>query len=322
MGSLATLDLPMVVDLIGICGLKGPYCTLTTTDWFLQALSVIPRGSWGDVARRFTMAEEGVSVPVVDRIGDIYRSLPRRADVIVTTVGARHKCQQGFYSMFFRCLAGGRIRIPNTKVMPLVITLAYGGQLSLKYPFTYNGHLGSRWPHQLTMVTSAYGAQFSLWCLLQLTMSTSAYGVHSSLWCPLQLTQNSLRLKQGGNSLLLNQGEEQMISIHFTGHSLRPKLMESSLRPQYSLRDTAYDTSLLESSLRPHYSLRDTAYDPSLLNPSYDHNTVYETQLMTQAYRIQLMISIQFMRHSLRPKLIESSLRSQYSLQDKTMTPT
>ncbi|KZV20972.1 hypothetical protein F511_36983 [Dorcoceras hygrometricum] len=51
-GSLATLDLPMVVDLIGIYGLKGPYCTLTTTNWFLQALSVIPRRSWGDVARR------------------------------------------------------------------------------------------------------------------------------------------------------------------------------------------------------------------------------------------------------------------------------
>ncbi|KZV26561.1 hypothetical protein F511_23857 [Dorcoceras hygrometricum] len=54
-GSLATLDLPMVVDLIGIYVLKGPYCTLTTTNWFLQALSMIPRGSWGDVARRFTM---------------------------------------------------------------------------------------------------------------------------------------------------------------------------------------------------------------------------------------------------------------------------
>ncbi|KZV26283.1 hypothetical protein F511_38712 [Dorcoceras hygrometricum] len=149
-GSIATLDLPMVVDLIGIYGLKGPYYTLTTTDWFLQALSVIPRGSWGDVARRFTMirwadtkwpppsllskaaaaarreppppprvagihsgqfdeenpfvqnlsvllvqADKGVSVLVVDRIGDFYRSLPRRADVIVTTVGARHKCQQG-----------------------------------------------------------------------------------------------------------------------------------------------------------------------------------------------------------------------------------
>ncbi|KZV51495.1 hypothetical protein F511_34406 [Dorcoceras hygrometricum] len=51
-GSIATLDLRMVVDLIGIYRLKGPYCTLTTTDWFLQALSVIPRGSWGDVARR------------------------------------------------------------------------------------------------------------------------------------------------------------------------------------------------------------------------------------------------------------------------------
>ncbi|KZV32021.1 hypothetical protein F511_23134 [Dorcoceras hygrometricum] len=54
-GSITTLDLPMVIDLIGIYGLKGPYRTLTTTDWFLQALSVIPRGSWGDVARRFTM---------------------------------------------------------------------------------------------------------------------------------------------------------------------------------------------------------------------------------------------------------------------------
>ncbi|KZV53016.1 hypothetical protein F511_27632 [Dorcoceras hygrometricum] len=53
--SIATLDLPMVVDLIGIYVLKGPYCRLTTTNWFLQALSVIPRGSWGDVARRFTM---------------------------------------------------------------------------------------------------------------------------------------------------------------------------------------------------------------------------------------------------------------------------
>ncbi|KZV42771.1 hypothetical protein F511_07468 [Dorcoceras hygrometricum] len=54
-GSLATLDLPMIVDLIGIFVLKGSYCTLTMNDWFLQALSVIPRGSWGDVARRFTM---------------------------------------------------------------------------------------------------------------------------------------------------------------------------------------------------------------------------------------------------------------------------
>ncbi|KZV23256.1 hypothetical protein F511_17765 [Dorcoceras hygrometricum] len=35
-GSLATLDLPMVVDLIGIFVLKGPYRTLTMTNWFLQ----------------------------------------------------------------------------------------------------------------------------------------------------------------------------------------------------------------------------------------------------------------------------------------------
>ncbi|KZV27646.1 hypothetical protein F511_42600 [Dorcoceras hygrometricum] len=34
-GSLATLDLPMVVDLIVIYVLKGSYCTLITTNWFL-----------------------------------------------------------------------------------------------------------------------------------------------------------------------------------------------------------------------------------------------------------------------------------------------
>ncbi|KZV32623.1 hypothetical protein F511_32775 [Dorcoceras hygrometricum] len=46
-------------------------------------------------------ADEGVSVLVVDRIGDFYRNLPRRADVIVTTVGARHKCQQGEWAHVF-----------------------------------------------------------------------------------------------------------------------------------------------------------------------------------------------------------------------------
>ncbi|KZV44574.1 G-type lectin S-receptor-like serine/threonine-protein kinase [Dorcoceras hygrometricum] len=146
-GSIATLDLPMVVDLIGIYGLKGTYCTLTTTDWFLQALSVIPRGSWGDVARRFTMIrwaaaspplytrrrlrrlappppppsrvagirsgrfneenpfvqnssvllvqpDEGVSVLVVDRIGDYLPQSTEKSRVLVIPVGARHKCQQ------------------------------------------------------------------------------------------------------------------------------------------------------------------------------------------------------------------------------------
>ncbi|KZV49594.1 hypothetical protein F511_15454 [Dorcoceras hygrometricum] len=97
-GSLATLDLPMVVDLIGIYGLKGPYRTLTTTDWFLQALSVIPRESWGNVARRFTMIrwagllvqpDEGVSDLVVDRIGVNYRNLPRRAGFL------KHRLEPG-----------------------------------------------------------------------------------------------------------------------------------------------------------------------------------------------------------------------------------
>ncbi|KZV17526.1 hypothetical protein F511_37452 [Dorcoceras hygrometricum] len=195
----------MVVDLIGIYGLKGPYCTLITTDWFLQALSVIPRGSWCDVSRRFTMIrwadhiiqfrklsrsvrsdrrselrfgrpllsspsaaaavaarcrrkfvsgqldeenpfvlissallvqpDEGVSVLVVDRIGDNLPQSTEKSRILVIPVGARH-CQQGnslerpmyddycnclifridrlpAFSMFFRCRAGGRIRIPD-----------------------------------------------------------------------------------------------------------------------------------------------------------------------------------------------------------------
>ncbi|KZV31177.1 hypothetical protein F511_05650 [Dorcoceras hygrometricum] len=65
-GSIATLDLPMVVDLIGIYGLKGPYRMLITTNWFLQALSVIPMGSWGDVGRRSyhdPMGKSGIVIP-------------------------------------------------------------------------------------------------------------------------------------------------------------------------------------------------------------------------------------------------------------------
>ncbi|KZV32426.1 sugar transporter [Dorcoceras hygrometricum] len=64
--SIATLDLPMIIDLIGIHGLKGPYFTLTMTNWFLQALSVIHRGSWDDVARRSyhdTLGKSGIVIP-------------------------------------------------------------------------------------------------------------------------------------------------------------------------------------------------------------------------------------------------------------------
>ncbi|KZV49504.1 hypothetical protein F511_15208 [Dorcoceras hygrometricum] len=103
-GSIATLDLPMVVDLIEIYGLKGPYCTLTTTDWFLQALSVIPRGSWGDVARRFTMIrwpDEGVSVLVVDRIGDNLPQSTVKSRILVIPVGARHNAAAARYRRKF-----------------------------------------------------------------------------------------------------------------------------------------------------------------------------------------------------------------------------
>ncbi|KZV49122.1 hypothetical protein F511_08433 [Dorcoceras hygrometricum] len=82
-GSIATLDSPMVVDLIGIYGLRGPYCTLTTTEWFLQALSVIPRGSWGDVARRFTMIRWAVDRSYL--IGDRSYDEVAAIDIVIWT---------------------------------------------------------------------------------------------------------------------------------------------------------------------------------------------------------------------------------------------
>ncbi|KZV21047.1 3-phosphoshikimate 1-carboxyvinyltransferase [Dorcoceras hygrometricum] len=45
--TLATFDLSMIVDAVGIFEMKGSYCTLTMTNWFLQALLVIPRGMMG-----------------------------------------------------------------------------------------------------------------------------------------------------------------------------------------------------------------------------------------------------------------------------------
>ncbi|KZV40814.1 hypothetical protein F511_19641 [Dorcoceras hygrometricum] len=115
-GSIATLDLPMVVDLIGIYGLKGPYSTLPLLSTHAAAAAALRRRRLAPPPPRvagirfgqfdeenpfvhnssvlLVQADEGVSVLVVDRIGDIYHSLHRRADVIVTTVGARHKCQQ------------------------------------------------------------------------------------------------------------------------------------------------------------------------------------------------------------------------------------
>ncbi|KZV22270.1 hypothetical protein F511_07471 [Dorcoceras hygrometricum] len=75
-GSLATLGLPMVVDLIGIYVLKGPYCMLTMTDWFLQALSVIPRGVGIRIAPPGEAAEEQkIQVPGDDQYHEQFISM-------------------------------------------------------------------------------------------------------------------------------------------------------------------------------------------------------------------------------------------------------
>ncbi|KZV30454.1 hypothetical protein F511_23379 [Dorcoceras hygrometricum] len=86
-------------------------------------------------------ADEGVSVLVVDRIGDIYRSLPRRADVIVTTVGARHKCQQG--SGFEPPISENENRETTTGPPPRVAELAAA---------RFRTHAAQHHAHQLRMV--------------------------------------------------------------------------------------------------------------------------------------------------------------------------
>ncbi|KZV16874.1 coatomer subunit gamma-like [Dorcoceras hygrometricum] len=66
----------------------GPYCTLTTTKWFLQALSVIPMGSWGDVARRFTLIRWRAHGGTV--AAHSYSADGRQPYAIVTHGGARN----------------------------------------------------------------------------------------------------------------------------------------------------------------------------------------------------------------------------------------
>ncbi|KZV34327.1 hypothetical protein F511_35504 [Dorcoceras hygrometricum] len=87
-GSLATLDLPMVVDLIGIYGLKGPYSAAGRRPTPPPpppppSSPEIRSGQFDEEnpsvqisSGLIVQADEGVSHPVVDLIGVIYRSLP------------------------------------------------------------------------------------------------------------------------------------------------------------------------------------------------------------------------------------------------------
>ncbi|KZV33295.1 putative receptor-like protein kinase [Dorcoceras hygrometricum] len=91
-GSLATLDLPMVVDLIGIYGLKGPY-SLNSAAPSPQILKPPPppplfagksfpanldeeNPSAQISSGLLVQVDEGIPSPVVDLIDDIYRRLP------------------------------------------------------------------------------------------------------------------------------------------------------------------------------------------------------------------------------------------------------
>ncbi|KZV32737.1 hypothetical protein F511_31228 [Dorcoceras hygrometricum] len=110
----------MVVDLIGIYGLKGPYRTLTTTDWFLQALSVIPRGSWGDVARRFTMIRWAVHAASLS-------SLPRRRRAPPAAARRRRQLRRktfrpSFFEEYsFVLISSGLLVQPDEGVSDLVV---------------------------------------------------------------------------------------------------------------------------------------------------------------------------------------------------------
>ncbi|KZV36881.1 GDP-L-galactose phosphorylase 2-like [Dorcoceras hygrometricum] len=124
----------MVVDLIGIYGLKGPYFLETESigsdligDRSYDEVSVldltlahnrrlplsIHAAAAADLRRKFVSGQldeenpfvlissslivqpdEGVSVLVVDRIGDNLPQSTEKSRILVIPVGARHKCQQ------------------------------------------------------------------------------------------------------------------------------------------------------------------------------------------------------------------------------------
>ncbi|KZV31170.1 hypothetical protein F511_05643 [Dorcoceras hygrometricum] len=130
-GSLATLDIPMVIDLIEIYVLKGPYCTLTMTNWFLQALSVIPRpiaapppaaGAFViglvsiSVMRRFrpypnspallVQTDEGLVFPVVDLIRRIYRRLHLKSQIPCEFGWSQAPRRQQGQFLNLRCASG------------------------------------------------------------------------------------------------------------------------------------------------------------------------------------------------------------------------
>ncbi|KZV25361.1 hypothetical protein F511_07245 [Dorcoceras hygrometricum] len=73
----------MFVGSVGIYELNGPYCKLTMTDWFLQTVSVIPRGSWDDVARALPWSDCCVdNSPLPSTLG----LLPQSSPVVATVV--------------------------------------------------------------------------------------------------------------------------------------------------------------------------------------------------------------------------------------------
>ncbi|KZV29030.1 LRR receptor-like serine/threonine-protein kinase EFR [Dorcoceras hygrometricum] len=85
-GSIATLDLPMVVDLIGIYGLKGPYSSPPPPGARRRhrlRFAGIRSGQFDEEnpsaqisSGLLVQADEGIPPPVVDLIGVIYRNLP------------------------------------------------------------------------------------------------------------------------------------------------------------------------------------------------------------------------------------------------------
>ncbi|KZV53923.1 hypothetical protein F511_16035 [Dorcoceras hygrometricum] len=160
-GSIETLDLPMIVDLIGIYVLKGPYCTLTTTNWFLQPpYYTLGRPSSPSTSRRLAppcaaavcrhlrdrtcfdhrdegfpyvlnssvrlvQADEGVLIPVVDLIKRIYRRLQFKSQISLRIlVGARRL--DSSKGQFLISAAPPRKRDPDPPLSPTDATRIHG----------------------------------------------------------------------------------------------------------------------------------------------------------------------------------------------------
>ncbi|KZV38184.1 hypothetical protein F511_29267 [Dorcoceras hygrometricum] len=103
--------------------------------------------------------DEGVSVLVVDRIGDYLPQSTDKSRVLVIPVGARHKCQQGI--RFERPISENENQETTTGPPPRVAALAAARFRA--HDVRFRAHAAQHHAHRLRMVAEALAVSCACW---------------------------------------------------------------------------------------------------------------------------------------------------------------